>query len=146
MLPLILSLYSFTANELWFVFDLRSGQSLQVFPSGSEGKESACNAGDLGLIPALGRFPWRREWQPTPAFLPGEFYGQEKPTGLQSMESQRVRHDWATNTHTTIRTASVIKVSQNQDIQSKFLHHTDCLWNVSILAPWKKSYDKPTAH
>ena len=27
------------------------------FPGGSEGKESACNAGDLGLIPGLGRSP-----------------------------------------------------------------------------------------
>ena len=25
------------------------------FPSGSDGKESACNAGDLGSIPGLGR-------------------------------------------------------------------------------------------
>ena len=28
-----------------------------VFPWGSAGKESACNAGDLGLIPGLGRSP-----------------------------------------------------------------------------------------
>ena len=27
------------------------------FPDGSAGKESACNAGDLGLIPGLGRSP-----------------------------------------------------------------------------------------
>ena len=27
------------------------------FPSGSAGKESACNSGDLGLIPGLGRSP-----------------------------------------------------------------------------------------
>ena len=27
------------------------------FPGGSDGKESACNAGDLGLIPASGRSP-----------------------------------------------------------------------------------------
>ena len=27
------------------------------FPGGSDGKESACNAGDLGLIPRLGRSP-----------------------------------------------------------------------------------------
>ena len=27
------------------------------FPGGSAGKESACNAGDLGSIPGLGRFP-----------------------------------------------------------------------------------------
>ena len=29
----------------------------QGFPSGSAGKESTCNAGDLGLIPGLGRSP-----------------------------------------------------------------------------------------
>ena len=31
--------------------------ALLGFPGGSDGKESACNAGDLGLIPWLGRFP-----------------------------------------------------------------------------------------
>ena len=30
------------------------------FPGGSDGKESACNAGDLGLIPGWGRYPG--EW------------------------------------------------------------------------------------
>ena len=24
----------------------------------------------------IGKIPWRREWQPTPVFLPGEFHGQ----------------------------------------------------------------------
>jgi len=28
------------------------------------------------LIPGEGKIPWKREWQPPPAFLPGEFYGQ----------------------------------------------------------------------
>ena len=40
------------------------------FPAGSAGKKSACEAGDAGSIPGLGRFPWRRKWQPTPVFLP----------------------------------------------------------------------------
>ena len=31
------------------------------FPGGSDGKESACNAGDLGLIPRLGRFFGRKQ-------------------------------------------------------------------------------------
>ena len=31
------------------------------FAGDSDSKESTCNAGDLGLIPGLGRFPWRRE-------------------------------------------------------------------------------------
>ena len=46
------------------------------FPGGSEVKASACNAGDLGLIPGLGRFPWRRKRQPTPSSLPGKSHGQ----------------------------------------------------------------------
>ena len=38
-----------------------------VFPGGSGGKESACNAGDLGSISGLGR-SLQKEWQPTPVF------------------------------------------------------------------------------
>jgi len=37
--------------------------------------------GDWGLIPGLGRFPWRREWQPTPRLLPGESHGQKSLAG-----------------------------------------------------------------
>ena len=33
------------------------GQVLGGFRGGSDGKESACNAGDLDLIPGLGRAP-----------------------------------------------------------------------------------------
>ena len=40
------------------------------FPSISDGKESACNAGDLGSIPGQGRSPG--EGNTTPVFLPGE--------------------------------------------------------------------------
>ena len=43
------------------------------FPGGSDGKESVCNAGDLGSIPGfdswVGKIPWRRAWQPIPGFL-----------------------------------------------------------------------------
>ena len=38
---------------------------------------------------------WRRKWQPTPVFLPGESQGLGKPSGLLSMGSHRVRHDWS---------------------------------------------------
>ena len=37
---------------------------------------------------------WRRKWQPTPVFLPGESQGQE-PDGLPSMGLHRVGHDWS---------------------------------------------------
>ena len=29
-----------------------------------------------GFDPWVGKIPWRRAWQPTPIFLPGEFHGQ----------------------------------------------------------------------
>ena len=54
------------------------------FPGVSDGKESACNSGDMGSIPELGRFPWTRAWQPTLVFLPGESPGTEEPGRLQS--------------------------------------------------------------
>ena len=45
--------------------------------------------------------PWRREWQPTPIFLPGESLGQRSLVGyIQYIGSQRGGHDWATNTFT----------------------------------------------
>ena len=39
---------------------------------------------------------WRRAWQTTPVFWPGEPPWTEEPGGLQSPGSQRVRHDWVT--------------------------------------------------
>ena len=39
-----------------------------------DGKEYACNAGELSSI--HGKIPWRREWLPTPVFLPGKYHGQ----------------------------------------------------------------------
>ena len=71
------------------------------FPCGSAGKESACNAGGLGSIPGLGRFPWRRERLPTPVFWPGEFHGVAKSqtrlsdfhfTHTQEMDQTAPRH------------------------------------------------------
>ena len=51
------------------------------FPCGSAGKESACSAEDLGLIPGLGRYSGEGKGYPLLYF------------GLQSMGSQRVRHN-----------------------------------------------------
>ena len=60
------------------------------FPGGSDGKESTFNAGDLGLIPGLGRAPGE-EWLPTPVFLPGEFHGERSLMGY-SPWGHIVRH------------------------------------------------------
>ena len=39
------------------------------------------NARDIGSIPGSIRFPWRRKWQSTPVFLPGESHGQSSLAG-----------------------------------------------------------------
>ena len=60
------------------------------------------NAGDEGDDPWVGKIPWRRAWQPIPVFLPGESPWTEEPGRLQSMGSERVRHDWVTKHSTAI--------------------------------------------
>ena len=60
---------------------------------GASDKEPACQC---KRQKRLGFGPWRRIWQPTPVFVPGESPWTEEPRGWQSLGSQRVRHDWAT--------------------------------------------------
>ena len=51
-------------NIFGMVMILPIGNCCWGFPGGSDGKESACIAGDLGSAPGLGR-SWRREWRYT---------------------------------------------------------------------------------
>ena len=53
------------------------------FPGGSDGKESACNAGDLHLIPRSGRSPGEGHGNPLQYFCP-ENPMDEEPGGLRS--------------------------------------------------------------
>ena len=55
------------------------------------GKESICQCRRCKFDPWVRKIPWRRKWQPTPVFLSGKWI--EESGGLQSMGSQRVRHD-----------------------------------------------------
>ena len=49
--------------------------------------------GRSGFDPWVGKIPWRRAWQPNPIFFPGQSPWTEEPGRLQSMGSQRVRHN-----------------------------------------------------
>ena len=69
------------------------------FPGGSDSKASAQSEGE-GFDPLLWKIPWRRNWLPTPVFLPGELHEQRSLIGLQSMGLQIVGHDSVTNTLT----------------------------------------------
>ena len=69
------------------MIELRDDSELEVkvgFPGGASAKEPACQCRrhkrrefDLWV----GKVPWRKAWQPTPVFLPGEPHGQRKLAG-----------------------------------------------------------------
>ena len=58
------------------------------FPGGSDWLEIRMQYERPGFPPWVGQIPWRRAWQPTPVFLPGESPWTEKPGGLESMGLQ----------------------------------------------------------
>ena len=65
------------------------------FPGGASGKEPDCQCRRLkrcGFDPWVGEIPWRREWQPTPVFFPGESHGQKILVGSGSIGLQSIRH------------------------------------------------------
>ena len=47
----------------------------------TRGKEPTCQCRRHRFDPWVGKIPWRRKWQPTPVFLPGQFRGQRSLTG-----------------------------------------------------------------
>ena len=49
-----------------------------------------------GFDPWVGKISWRRKWQPTPVFLPGESHGQRSLESSSPQGLKRVRHDGAT--------------------------------------------------
>ena len=61
-------------------------------PGGSDGKESACDAGDSGSIPGQ-EDPLEKEITTHSSILAWKIPWMEKPVKLQSTESQRVGHD-----------------------------------------------------
>ena len=65
------------------------------FLGSSVGKESSCNAGDLGLISGLGKFPRRRDRLPTPVFtgFPGGSDGKESTCNVGDLGSILGRED-----------------------------------------------------
>ena len=69
---------------------LSSHQGRCVFwssPGGASDKEPACQHRRYqrcGFDPWIRKIPWRRKWQPTPVFLPGESHGQRSLVGYSS--------------------------------------------------------------
>ena len=110
------------------------------FPGGLDSKESACNTGDPGSSPGLGRSPgegnsnhsnilaWRIPWT-------------EESGRLQFIKLQRVRHDWVTNTftfHKPIQISKQIDDREGTSISYRRISINKCGRNQGR---WKSSMD-----
>ena len=69
----------------------------------------------LGFDPCVGKSPWRRSWQPTPAFLPGELHGQGSLAGYSPRGRSQTRlkrlstaHSTCEHTHTVVTDSLVV--------------------------------------
>ena len=74
-----------TSREILFcpsyeISPIKRSKSREAFPGGSEGR-LRLRCGMPRFNPWVGSIPWKREWQPTPVILPGEFHGQRSLAG-----------------------------------------------------------------
>ena len=100
------------------------------FPGGTRVKSLSANAGDKFNL-WIWKIPWRRKWQPTLVFLPGEFCGQRSlagrsPRGCKESDTT----EWLTFTFTYIRISSASQlypVSYKQNSLRKNQYPTNIL-------------------
>ena len=79
--PLVITYLHLSLN---LAFNLDEIIQYVSFPGGASGKEPACQCRRCKRCrfdPWAGKILWRRTWQPTPVFLPGESYGQRSLAG-----------------------------------------------------------------
>ena len=86
---------------------------IRAFPDGASGKEPVCQCKshkrcrfDLGV----GKIPWRRAWQPTTVFLPGESHGQRTwwATVHSVTKSQTQFRRFSTCTHILYKSGKLV--------------------------------------
>ena len=70
----------------------------------------------LKLDPWVGKIPWRRAWQPTPVFLPGESHGQRSLEGYSpwGCKESDTTEQISTRVHTYIYT--VLSITGNLEM------------------------------
>ena len=94
----------------------------------ASGKEPTCPCrwhNRHGFRPWVGKIPWRRAWQPTPAFSPGEPHGQRSLTG----QSQTWLKWFSTHTHSVGIERDFLEASMWRQAC------TECLPNASFTFP-----------
>ena len=87
----LLHFYSFSVLYIFSFLDSVTYLFLKIclkinlgFPGGTTGKQPPCQCRRCKrhrFDPWIRKIPWKRAWQPSPVFLPGEFHGQRSLAG-----------------------------------------------------------------
>ena len=118
------------------------------FPRWLGGRQSACPCRRHRFNPWVGSTPWSRKWQPTPVFLPGKSHGQRSLAGrLQSMWSQRVRCDWATERVSQLQQlldlllglVVDVRIKKNLHYYKKYRMCVSKIWSFLETFPWENT-------
>ena len=76
------SMDSFVNTEHWSIWNCESGKSTLILASlVAQWLRICLQCRGCGFDPWVGKSPWRRAWQPTPVFLPGESHGRRNLAG-----------------------------------------------------------------
>ena len=104
----------FSRQEYWSGVPLPSPIYVYIYiythslaPDGSDGKESACNAGDLGSIPGLGRYPGGRNVY---------------PLQYSGLENSMDRGVWWATVHEITKSRTQLNDFHTAWLQTSFLH------------------------
>ena len=77
-------------------------QSLRGLSWWLSGKESTWQCRRCEFNPWVRKSPWRKNWQPTPVFLPGKSHGQRYLAGYSPWGCKRIGHGLATKQQSSI--------------------------------------------
>ena len=109
----------------------------QGFPCGSAGKESACNAGNLGSLPGLWRSPGEGKGHPL------QYSGLENSTDCILHGVQTVGHDWVSFTHSLWTPQPLfLCLSKSSVYSDPCLYLADSYFKWSCLSPGISVWDR----
>ena len=103
------------------------------FPGSSVSKESVCQCRKPSFVPWVGKIPWRRKWQPTPVFLPGNPHRQRSLVGC----SPRDLKESGTTERLTVFLISAGARNRDGVIQDSSKEDTLVWWLRTLWVTWE---------
>ena len=102
------------------------------------GKESACQCRRHRFDPYVRKIPWRRAWQPTPVFLPGESHGQRRLSGYSPWGRKELATEWH----------QIVTVVTLGELLGGLVVRTCCFycWGLSAITGWETAISQAVRH